>query len=106
MQGNHSGRGAAFRSARRAGYSFASIVLAAVASSYAAIGAAEDAATPAEQSVEPAESTAPADGGLAEIVVTAQRREQRLGDVGIAVTAMTGDTLAQLGVVNGSDIAQ
>ena len=43
---------------------------------------------------------------LEEIIVTAQRREQRLQDVGISVTALSGDTLASLGVVNASDLTQ
>ncbi|MBC7521335.1 MAG: TonB-dependent receptor plug domain-containing protein, partial [Sandarakinorhabdus sp.] len=38
--------------------------------------------------------------GIADIVVTATRRSQNLQDVPIAVTALSGDTLRQLGVVN------
>ena len=37
--------------------------------------------------------------GLEEVVVTAQRREQRLQDVGVSVTAVGGDDARALGVV-------
>ena len=43
---------------------------------------------------------------IGDIVVTAQRREQRLQDVPIAVTAVTGGTLAKSGVVISTDLAQ
>ena len=39
-------------------------------------------------------------GGLEEVVVTAQKREQNAQDVGIAITAFTGDDLAARGIVN------
>jgi outer membrane receptor protein involved in Fe transport len=45
---------------------------------------------------------APEDAG--DIIVTAQRREQRLQDVGIAVTAVTREALAQTGAQTVSDI--
>jgi iron complex outermembrane receptor protein len=51
------------------------------------------------------EQGASASEGIAEIVVTAQRREQNLQDVPVAVTAFTGDTLADLGIQSSSDIA-
>jgi iron complex outermembrane recepter protein len=52
----------------------------------------------------PADSDASSQqGGLAEIVVTAQRRAQRLQDVPIAVTAASADTLAQVNVTNVTD---
>lgn len=40
-----------------------------------------------------------------DIVVTAQRREQSIQRVGISITAYSGDTLANLGVVSTTDIA-
>lgn len=43
--------------------------------------------------------------GLEEVVVTAQRREQNLGDVGIAITALSGETLAEMGLSKSTDIA-
>lgn len=43
---------------------------------------------------------------LEEIVVTAQKREQNLQDVGISVSAFSGDQLKDLGVGNTVDITQ
>jgi iron complex outermembrane receptor protein len=45
-------------------------------------------------------------GALEEIVVTAQKREQNLQDVGVSVTAVSGDKLRELGIVNSRDIAK
>jgi iron complex outermembrane receptor protein len=42
---------------------------------------------------------------LEEVMVTAQKREQNAQDVGISITAYTGDQLDQLGFRNSSDIA-
>lgn len=42
---------------------------------------------------------------LEEITVTAQKREQSIQDVGIAVTAFSGDQLQALGVTDNTDIA-
>src|SRR6201986_5029450 len=42
---------------------------------------------------------------LSEIIVTAQRREQNLQDVGTSVTAFDGATLQQLGLKNVTDVA-
>ena len=42
---------------------------------------------------------------MEEVIVTAQKREQSLQEVGIAVTAFTGDQLKELGVVNSTDVA-
>ncbi|MGI9286072.1 MAG: TonB-dependent receptor [Pseudomonadales bacterium] len=42
---------------------------------------------------------------LEEVIVTAQKREQSLQDVGIAVSAFTGDQLSSLGVIESFDIA-
>jgi len=43
---------------------------------------------------------------LEEIVVTAQRREQRLSDVGMSVNAVDGEFLAQRNITSASDLAQ
>lgn len=43
---------------------------------------------------------------LEEIIVTAQKREQNLQDVGISVTAFTGEQLDNLGATNTTDITQ
>jgi iron complex outermembrane receptor protein len=42
---------------------------------------------------------------LEEIVVTAQKREQSLQDVGIAINAFDGETMEAMGVVNSNEIA-
>ncbi|WP_081492235.1 TonB-dependent receptor [Rhizorhabdus wittichii] len=47
-----------------------------------------------------------ADAANRDIVVTAQRREQRLQDVGVAVSAMSGESLRELGLTKATDIAQ
>ena len=44
-------------------------------------------------------------GMLEEIVVTAQRREQSVQDIGVAITAMSGDTLKQFNMTTTADIA-
>jgi len=43
---------------------------------------------------------------LEEITVTAQKREQNLQDVPIAITSFTGDQMAKLGVTESFDIAE
>jgi len=45
-------------------------------------------------------------GGLEEIVVTAQKREQNLQDVPVAVTALTADTLSNRGINDVVDITR
>ncbi len=50
--------------------------------------------------------TATAQGVLEEIVVTAQKREQNIQDVGIAITAFSGDQMAALGIQHSFDIAK
>ena len=51
-----------------------------------------------------AQDAGAADGGLKEIVVTAQRREENLQKVPVAVTAIGADDLAQLRVTNIKDL--
>src|SRR3990172_2814045 len=43
---------------------------------------------------------------LEEVIVTAQKREQLLSDVGISVTAFTGEQVRELGFTNTVDIVQ
>ena len=57
---------------------------------------------PAPQTVADAEPST----GLGDIVVTAQRREESLQSVPIAVTAVTGDTLISRGVTDVSQLAK
>ena len=42
---------------------------------------------------------------LEEITVTAQRRAQNLNDVGISISAISGDQMAELGIVNATEMA-
>ncbi|WP_070157250.1 TonB-dependent receptor [Sphingobium phenoxybenzoativorans] len=51
----------------------------------------------AEQQAE-SQSESVQEGGLSDIIVTATRREERLQDIPVAVTAVTGDTLANSGI--------
>jgi iron complex outermembrane receptor protein len=41
---------------------------------------------------------------LEEIIVTAQRREQNLQEVGVSVTAFTANAIRELGFVNTTDV--
>src|SRR5690606_25997577 len=43
-------------------------------------------------------------GALEQIIVTAQKREQSLQDVGVTITAFTGDQIQDLGFTNTTDI--
>jgi iron complex outermembrane recepter protein len=43
---------------------------------------------------------------LEEIVVTAQKRTQNIQDVGIAITAVTGEQMSALGIVDSTDLVQ
>ena len=78
----------------------------ALAASMAAPAALHAQTAPAQGEDVPASSTdagpqAPSsDGGLAEIVVTAQRRAENLQRVPIAVTAITADTLSTKGIID------
>ena len=45
-------------------------------------------------------------GVLEEVMVTAQKREESIQDVGISVTAFSGDQLQNLGMTNTVDITQ
>ena len=44
--------------------------------------------------------------GLEEIVVTAQKRSENINDVGMSITAVTGDQLVEKGVTNVSDLTR
>ena len=69
--------------------------------------------TPAAHAQSPASNDAPTlsaagekpDVGISDIVVTAQRRSERLQDVPVAVTAATGERLAAVGIQSSQDLA-
>ena len=44
--------------------------------------------------------------GLEEVVVTANKREQSINDVGMSITAMTGDALTELGISSPTDLGK
>jgi iron complex outermembrane receptor protein len=52
------------------------------------------------------DSAAPDQGAVGEIVVTAQRREQRLSEVPISIQAQTGETLSNAGITSSSALVQ
>jgi len=54
----------------------------------------------------PASAAETDSGAISEIVVTAQKRSEKLQDVPIAIEAMTGDTLKELNVENFDDMAK
>lgn len=60
--------------------------------------------SPGEQSADP--ESADASGQLETIVVTAQKRKENAQNVGIAITAFSGESLRSLGVATPKDIAQ
>ena len=63
-------------------------------------------ASPALAQDAPAADTAAQDnGGVDEIVVTAQRREERLQDAPLSVTALSADSLAARGIDNLGDVS-
>ncbi len=45
-------------------------------------------------------------GLLEEVIVTAQKREQSIQDVGISITAISGEQMEALGIANSSEIAR
>ena len=77
-----------------------SMALAALAAPAAAQDLPNDAGTDSET------AATPEDAGEGVIVVTARRREENLIDVPIAVTAYSGEALAQSGAIDITDIGQ
>ncbi len=70
---------------------------------FAVPAAAQDAGTTAAAPGSDVQASAEAssdDSGLGDIVVTAQKRSERLQDVPLAVSVVSGDAIAQLGGVN------
>src|SRR4030095_2914085 len=70
---------------------------------FAAIVAAATAAVPAAHAQQPSEQNSTV---LEEVVVTAQKREERLQDVPVSITALSGDQLISLKLNSGTDIAK
>ena len=68
----------------------------------AAAGLASFAGEPTARAQQPASTS----GGLEEVIVTAQKREQNLQEIGISLSAVSGSDLAELGVVNATDITK
>ena len=66
-------------------------------------GAAQ--AAPADPNTTAAAPTGTGDA-LQEIVVTAQKRAENINDVGMSITAVTGDQLVEKGVTNVSDLTR
>lgn len=60
-----------------------------------------DAPSPAAQAAD----QSAADTGIGDIIVTAQRRSESAQDVPIAVTALSGDQMAQIGLASSADLA-
>ena len=60
----------------------------------------------AQQAPEPAKAAAPEATGIEEVVVTAQRREQKLQDIGISVTALSSEALSNLNITTATDIVR
>ena len=68
----------------------------------AAAGLASFAGEPTARAQQPASTS----GGLEEVIVTAQKREQNLQEIGISLSAVSGSDLADLGVVSATDITK
>ena len=77
----------------------------AIAVALVAPGTAWAQSSPASDAKTPAAANAQ-EVGVEDIVVTANRREQRLQDVPISVTAVTGDSLARSGVTDTRQLSQ
>ena len=71
-----------------------------------ALLSAGPAASLAQQTADAAATTPAETGGLEEVMVTAQRREQRLQDIGISVTALNSQALTDLNINTATDIAR
>ena len=63
-------------------------------------------ALPAPTEDAPQNGAAQSDAGLAEIVVTAQKREQSINDVPMSITAILGNSLVQQGITSTADLAK
>ncbi|MFM2371144.1 MAG: hypothetical protein RIS85_866 [Pseudomonadota bacterium] len=71
--------------------------------SLAALGMAS---TAHSQETTPQASAQPTDSGYAEIIVTANKRQQSINDVGLSITAETGDSLVARGITSPTDLGK
>ncbi|MFM2371203.1 MAG: hypothetical protein RIS85_925 [Pseudomonadota bacterium] len=72
----------------------------AAGAAYVALGAVQAQAQDAQS------ETADASSGIADIVVTAQRKAQNLQDIGVAIDAVSSDRLLSQGVTNATDLTR
>lgn len=63
-------------------------------------------AVAAQAQTAPEQAAANDEGAIGEIIVTAQKREQSINKVGMAITAQTGDELLEKGVSSVADLAK
>ena len=82
---------------------FCGAVLSSTCGALLAVGSATSLAQQAAEDAKPATAEA---GGIEEVMVTAQRREQRLQDVGISVTALNTEALQDLNITTATDIVR
>ena len=75
----------------------------ALAVGFATVALAQDA--PAPQAATDADQGGADQGYAGDIVVTANKREQNLNDVGLSVTAISGEALAERRITSVQDIA-
>src|SRR3981189_2469922 len=68
--------------------------------------AAEETDAAAESAAEDDSAGSSQLGGLAEIVVTAQKRSESINKVGLAISALSGDTLKDLNIHSVQDLTQ
>ncbi len=77
--------------------------MAALARGLAATAQAQDVPQPSQRAGEASQAEEEANAG--DIVVTANKREQNLNDVGLSITAISGETLAERRITSVQDIA-
>ena len=89
----------------RNGYKAITVAMLCSISTAALAQATADTAAPAP-AAPPTDTNAVAEGGLEDIVVTATRREERLQDIPVTVTAITSDTVRGAGIREVRELTQ